>query len=434
MSPVKQGVGVPKFTIIIAARNAASTIESTLASALEQTYPSIEVVVVDGASTDGTPSIIERYADRLAWWLSEPDGGIGDAWNKGLAGTTGDLIILLNADDELSPDYCATVAATMDPTQSMIAFGDTILLGDRDRTVAQWEGQFNEGRLARGFGFWHTSCVVTRVTYEVVGAFDTTVRIAVDTDWLLRAVRAGVPMVRHGAINYMRIGGVSTRRPIAARREYTAHLRRYGFKGGRGVARLSGDIAVAVMQLVGYERWLRWRRQATLAVIAGFNLAYRLTPSWALRRRLLERWGIVVGPNSAIHTPVRFLSRGRMHVGARSLINRDCVLDNRLAIEIGNDVSIAEGVKIFTLGHDVDDRYFAGRGAPVVIADRAVVFAGAMLMPGCQVGEGGVVLPGAVVVRPVEPWTVVGGVPAAAVRQRSSDQRYVLPDPFHLQV
>jgi acetyltransferase-like isoleucine patch superfamily enzyme/GT2 family glycosyltransferase len=430
----KDPTGAPQFTIIIAARNAAATIEGTLASALEQTYPSVEILVVDGASTDGTVSMIERHAKHLTWWLSEPDRGIGDAWNKGLAKATGSLIVLLNADDELSPNYCATVAAAMDPSRPMVAYGDTILLDHTGRTVRQWHGRYDPDQLARGFGFWHTSCVVTRAAYDVVGPFDTNLRIAVDTDWLLRAVRAGVPMVPHGASNYMRIGGTSTRRPLAARREYASLLRRHDFEGGRGIQRMRGDISSAVTQLIGFARWSRWRRQAALVMIAAFNFSYRAAPSWTLRRLLLRRWGIAVGPASAIHTPVRFLSRGRISIGARSLVNRDCVLDNRLAIEIGNDVSIAQGVRIFTLGHDVDDRYFASRGAPVVIGDRAVVFAGAMLMPGCQVGEGAVVLPGAVVAGSVSPWTVVGGVPASVIRMRSSDQRYVLDMPFHLQV
>jgi len=140
------------------------------------------------------------------------------------------------------------------------------------------------------------------------------------------------------------------------------------------------------------------------------------------------------GRGSAVHSPVRFLSRGRMAIGSRTLINRDCVIDNRLPIRIGDDVSIAQGVRIFTLGHDVDDPYFSGTGDSVEIQNRAVVFAGAMLMPGVCIGAGAVVLAGAVVAADVEPWTVVAGVPAKPVRTRSRDQRYTLDRPYHFQV
>ena len=141
-----------------------------------------------------------------------------------------------------------------------------------------------------------------------------------------------------------------------------------------------------------------------------------------------------MGAGSGIQTPVRFLSRGRISVGEGSLVNRDCVLDNRNGIHIGDHVSIAQGVRVFTLGHDVDDRYFASKGAPVRVDDRCVVFTGALLMPGCHLGEGSVVLPGAVVMGEVPPWTVVGGVPAKRIRTRSKDQAYSLDSPYHLQV
>ncbi len=424
----------PLISIIVAVRNAAGTIEQALASAFAQTHPRVEVLVVDGASDDGTREIVERQAPRLHWWVSEPDRGIGDAWNKGIARSTGAIIVLLNGDDEIHPGFCAAAAAALDVSGPMIGYGDTVLLDESGRSLAQWPGTFDPTRLERGFGFWHTSCAVTRSAYELVGPFDASARIAVDTDWLLRAYEAGVAFVPHGAMNYMRIGGLSTDRHLAARREYADQLKRHQLPGGTGRRRRRGDLAAMIVQALGFARWLRWRRQTALLGIALFHLAYRLTPSWALRRRLLLLWGIEVGAGSAVHTPTRFLSRGRVRIGARTLINRDCLIDNRLPVRIGDDVSIAQGVRIFTLGHDVDDPYFAGRGAAVEVGDRAVVFAGAMLMPGSRIGVGAVVLPGAVVTGPVEDWAVVGGIPATFVRWRSQDQRYRFEAPYHLQV
>jgi len=424
----------PLISIIIAVRNGAATIDRALASAFAQMHPRIEVLVVDGASDDGTAQLVERHAARLEWWVSEPDRGIGDAYNKGLARSSGAIIVLLSADDEIHPGFCAAAAVALDVARPMVGYGDTVLLDEAGRSIAQWPGTFDPSRLERGFGFWHTSCAVTREAYELVGQFDPSIRIAVDTDWLLRAFEAGVQFVPHGALNYMRLGGVSTQHHLAARREYAGLLRRHRLPGGSGRRRLRGELAASVVQAMGFARWLRWRRQVALVAISGFQLVYRLTPSWALRRRLLALWGIEIGSSSAIHTPTRFLSRGRVKIGTHTLINRDCVIDNRLPVHIGDDVSIAQGVRIFTLGHDVDDPYLAGRGAAVEIGDRAVVFAGAMLMPGAHVGHGAVVLPGAVVIGDVADWAVVGGVPATFVRWRSKDQRYRLDEPYHLQV
>jgi maltose O-acetyltransferase len=229
----------------------------------------------------------------------------------------------------------------------------------------------------------------------------------------------------------MRLGGVSTRRHRQGRREYADQLRRHGIAG---TAPLRVSASGAIVHAVGFGRWLRLRRQAALISIAAFHAAYNLIPSWWLRKRLLRAWGVTIGDGSAIHSPVRFLSRGRLTIGARTLVNRDCVIDNRLSVIIGDDVSIAQGVRIFTLGHDVDDPYFASVGQSVEVQDRAVVFAGAMLMPGTCIGTGAVVLAGAVTTGTVEPWTVVGGVPARHVRARSRDQRYTLEQPYHFQV
>ena len=421
-------------SIIIAVRNAVGTIDRALASAFAQTHPDIDILVIDGASDDGTAAKVAGAADRLAWWVSEPDRGIGDAWNKGIERVNGGIVVLLNADDELPSSFCSAVAAVLDANRPMVGYGDTVLIDADGRSVSQSAGSFDPGSLGRGFGFWHTSCAVTRLAYDVVGPFDPAIRIAVDTDWLLRAYRAGVPFVDHGARNYMHLGGLSTDRHLAARREYAGQLRRHGIGGGTGVRGLRGLLVASTAQAMGYARRLRWRRQLALVAIAMFNMIYRFVPSWGIRRRLLAAWGIQVGPSSAIHTPTRFLSRGRVTVGSRTLVNRDVVIDNRLAVTIGDDVSIAQGVRIFTLGHDIDDPYFAGQGRAVVIADRAVVFAGAMLMPGTNLGTGAVVLPGAVVTGAVDAWAVVGGVPARFIRWRSRDQRYRFEEPYHLQV
>lgn len=82
-----------------ACKNAAEFIDNTLQSVLNQNYPDLEYIVVDGGSTDGTQQIIEPYLDRLAYYVSEPDGGQYEAIQRGLARATGDVMCWLNADD-----------------------------------------------------------------------------------------------------------------------------------------------------------------------------------------------------------------------------------------------------------------------------------------------------------------------------------------------
>jgi acetyltransferase-like isoleucine patch superfamily enzyme len=113
-------------------------------------------------------------------------------------------------------------------------------------------------------------------------------------------------------------------------------------------------------------------------------------------------------------------------IGSHSVINFGVLLDGRRGLHIGNNVSISEGTVLLTLGHDIDDAFFAERGAPITICDFVFVGSYARILPGVTVGEGAVVAVGAVVTQDVAPYTVVGGVPARHIRDRSRDLRYQL--------
>lgn len=95
-------MNIPKISVITVVRNDVAHIEQTMLSVLEQSYPNVEYIVIDGGSTDGTVDIIKKYADRLAYWVSEPDGGIYPAMNKGLKHATGEWVNFMNSGDSFA--------------------------------------------------------------------------------------------------------------------------------------------------------------------------------------------------------------------------------------------------------------------------------------------------------------------------------------------
>ncbi|GAP33848.1 acyltransferase [Piscinibacter sakaiensis] len=159
--------------------------------------------------------------------------------------------------------------------------------------------------------------------------------------------------------------------------------------------------------------------------LAAINALHGLLP-FALRPLLYRACGYAVEPGAAVQGGVRFFHVGRLRIGAGSRVNRGVYLDNRAGLTIGRHVSIAHDCRLYTLGHDIRDPGFAPRGRPVVVEDHAVLFAGAMLMPGVTVGRGAVVMAGAVVTHDVPPGRVVGGNPARDLGERGLDPAYRL--------
>ncbi len=143
------------------------------------------------------------------------------------------------------------------------------------------------------------------------------------------------------------------------------------------------------------------RTQVIYALIAVFNGLLRWLPGFAFRRSFLRVFGVSVTPTSHVHRALRLTAKGRLSIGKHTVINRECFLDNRMEIRIGDSVSMAHGCRIYTLGHDILASDFGLKGAPVNIEDHAVLFANAMVMPGVTIGRGAVVYAGAVVSRDV---------------------------------
>lgn len=157
--------------------------------------------------------------------------------------------------------------------------------------------------------------------------------------------------------------------------------------------------------------------QCKFLLVAFLNITYNLTPN-PLRNWYLRLYGVKINKGSCIHRCCRFFHVGKLSIGKNSVVNFGCYLDNRRGITIGNNVGLAHNVKIYTLGHNIDSPQFETKGKPVVIENDVFVFANAMIMPGVTLHKGSVVLPGAVVTKDVDEYSLVGGNPAKIVRKR----------------
>lgn len=173
------------------------------------------------------------------------------------------------------------------------------------------------------------------------------------------------------------------------------------------------------------SRFPRLAAQLYFLGLAAINTLHSVAPFF-LRRVLYGLCRFEIAPSATLQGGVRFFHVGRLTIGAGTLVNRGVYLDNRAGITIGSNVSIAHDVRIYTMGHDVHDAGFATLGKPVSIGDRAVLFAGAMVMPGVEIGAGAVVMAGSVVTRSVPAMRMVGGNPAQDIGARQGEPDYTL--------
>jgi len=129
-------------------------------------------------------------------------------------------------------------------------------------------------------------------------------------------------------------------------------------------------------------------------------------------------FGVDVPLDSIIYWRCRFFEPAGVHIGHNSIIGNDAFLDGRKGLFLGSNVNIAAEVRIYTLEHDITSADFGSKGASVYIDDWVYIGPRVTILPGVRIGAGAVVAAGAVVTKDVEPWTMVGGVPAKFIKKR----------------
>lgn len=178
------GYTLTKLSIITASYNCEYTIAQTIESIFSQSYPEIQTIVIDGASTDGTLSAIEPYRSQLSIVISEPDLGIYDALNKGILLSSGDVVGFLHADDIYAHDnVLLKVAQTFADPSVCALYGDLQYVHQEDisRVIRQWAScPFHPNMLRRGWMPPHPTLYVRKEWYQRIGGFDINYRISAD--------------------------------------------------------------------------------------------------------------------------------------------------------------------------------------------------------------------------------------------------------------
>ena len=208
-----------KISVITAVYNRAETIAEAVKSVHQQTYPNVEHVVVDGASSDGTLAILQNLALELNDFIlvSEPDKGIYDALNKGMSHSTGDIIGLMHSDDFFADDLVLErVAKAFADDKVDAVYGDLMYVSkdNPSRVIRHWRaGEFRPSKLKRGWMPPHPTLFLRRRVLDRLGGYDTHYQIAADYDCILRYFGQGqinatyIPRV----LVKMRLGGESNR-------------------------------------------------------------------------------------------------------------------------------------------------------------------------------------------------------------------------------
>jgi glycosyltransferase involved in cell wall biosynthesis len=219
----------PSISIVTVTLNSREHIEDTIASVRSQSYPSIEHVIVDGGSTDGTLDVIKAHEKGLADWISEPDRGIADAFNKGLAMTSGDYVLFLNADDWLADSEALSRAMAAAGSLPDIIFGDCdVVERDTGRVLHRLDHGWSPIAFRLGRMINHPALFTHRSYFRKYGEFDTSFRISMDFELLLRGALQSRIVHVASVITNMRSGGVSMRHREAVVSEIIRAMKKNG--------------------------------------------------------------------------------------------------------------------------------------------------------------------------------------------------------------
>ncbi|TCD11521.1 glycosyltransferase [Pedobacter frigidisoli] len=204
---------MPKLSVITIVYNNVRDIERTINSIINQTFTSIEYIVIDGKSTDGTFEVIEKYKESISKIVSEPDKGIYDAMNKGLALATGDYVLFMNSGDEIYDEH--TVEDVFDSSPGAdIYYGETEMYNDNWESLGRRRHEapeiFDWTSFKYGMNISHQAIYIKR---SIIAPYDMTYKYSSDIDWIIKATKKASSIINvHRYVAKYLVGGMSKKK------------------------------------------------------------------------------------------------------------------------------------------------------------------------------------------------------------------------------
>ncbi len=215
-----------KVSIITVCKNAEKTIRQTIESVINQTWRNIEYIVVDGASSDRTLSIIREYSDKISVLISEPDEGMYYALNKAIKKASGDIVGIINSDDWYEKNALERVINAFDINNVDVVYGHYYIM--HDESVKMLAKNEPLDTIWHGMPMGHPTVFIKRDIYEKYGCFDTSYRIVADHELMLRFYSHGVRFCEiDSVLANFRLSGVSTHNRRAVIKEAAGLMIKY---------------------------------------------------------------------------------------------------------------------------------------------------------------------------------------------------------------
>lgn len=221
-----------KVSIITTCFNRELTIGDAILSVLSQTYSDIEYIIVDGASEDGSLSVINQYKDRVSTIVSESDKGMYEGINKGIRMATGDIIGLMHSDDLFySNDTISHIVDEFERTGADLVYGNGLFVDfeNTEKVIRNWiSGVYTKRKMRRGWLPLHPTVYIKCSCLTRLGLYDESFKIAADSDFLVRYMYDGDLVISYmnEYIVRMRMGGLSTD-PKKMKRKWAEDIKLY---------------------------------------------------------------------------------------------------------------------------------------------------------------------------------------------------------------